>query len=408
MRLSGILLLITFSFSVQAKNGHSRYNSIDTLTFDSLVHKNVFKLRNGNFEGLGWNLLKEEIEKVQFVLIGEQHGEAEIPMFTGKVADVLKPKALVVEIDPYTAIELKNASTSPTLYNAVLKQNPYAFAFYSWQSEMDLITKLQLNHIDIWGLNEVNFLSIGTFFNTLAANAKSPTNKKAALQLARQYIKNDQPLYKNGEFGKFSAYKIKTATVDSFIFKFKNESELCKKMLADLKLSIPIFANTSYQQRVNMMKKNLLNYVYADITKDDINMPKLLFKFGANHVTRTNDLTNNFEAGNMADNLAGAANKKTLHILIFGKAGTYNTMGVADNSKAIQPYNVLEDKDLQMLNQFTNPIKDDEWVMYDLRPMRRAIIEGKYHVSNTDFKAFIMGYDLLVSFAKVSGSRFIE
>lgn len=411
MKFTLLLLFIFGSFSLKAQNTPTPSHSlvaVDTLTFDSLAKKNVFKLNNAGFTGNGWDLLTAEIEKVQFVLIGEQHGEAQVPLFTGKVADILKPKALVIEIDPYTANELKNVSSNKKLYSQVLKQNPYAFAFYSWQEEMAMVTKLGQQHIDIWGLNEINFLSLGTFFNSLAAGAKLPANKQAAAKLAEAYIKNDQPLYKRGDFGKFAAFHVKESTVDSLLVLFKNESPGCKKMLYDLKMSVPIFTNTSYQQRVNLMKKNLLNYVYRDISADAIDMPKLLFKFGANHVTRTNDMTNNFEVGSLADNLAGAANKKTLHILVFGKEGTINNMSMADNSKAIQPYNILKDGDLKMLSQFTELVVNDEWAVYDLRPMRKAIRLGKYHPGNTRIKEIAMGYDLLVTFAKVNGSSFME
>jgi len=56
-----------------------------------------------------------------------------------------------------------------------------------------------------------------------------------------------------------------------------------------------------------MMKNNLLNYLSPQITKDAINIPELLFKFGANHVGRTDDLKGSFEVGNLADNLADAS-----------------------------------------------------------------------------------------------------
>jgi hypothetical protein len=414
MKLFLISLLLTCSFLFSKGEDHLRKmilvekNLSDTLTFDSLVHKNVFKVIDGDFTGKGWNLLVDEINKAQFVLIGEQHGEAEIPFFTGKVAEILKPKALIVELDPYTAAELSKASKDPVLYHAVLNKNPYAFAFYSWQQEIDLISGLRQRNIAIWGVNEINFLSMETFFTTLAANAKTPGNKRSALQLAEQVGRNDSPLFQTGDFGKFSAFHLKESTVDSLNAKFANESPNCRKMLADLKLSIPVFSNTSYQQRVNLMKKNLLNYVYHGISSDVIEMPKLLFKMGANHLTRTNDLTNNFEVGNLADDLAGAANKNTLHILVFGKKGTINSMSVADNKKAIKPYDVLKDKDLQMFGQFTEPVKDGEWAVYDLRPIRKAIRQGKYKVNNTSLLSFVMGYDLLVTFGQVNGSRFVE
>jgi hypothetical protein len=192
---------------------------------------------------------------------------------------------------------------------------------------MELVRQMQLSHVDIRGLNEINFLSIGRFFYMLSDCAKAPQNKKAALAIGHQYANHDQPLFEDiNRYNDFIAYKIKPAMIDSLLYAFRNESPQCKKMLLDLKASLPVFANTGYSGRVNLMKKNLLNYLAPYISSDSIKMPRLLFKFGANYVTRTDDLKGYFEAGSLADNLAGAAGKQTLHILIFGKKGTNNQM----------------------------------------------------------------------------------
>lgn len=408
------LLLVSISSfhargSCLIKNSKSTHLITDSLKLDSFIKKNVFKFTDGKYQGGGWDFLLKEIHQTQFVLIGEQHGEAEIPVFTAKIAQEFRPKALVVEIDPYTAAQLKKVSINPAGYSEYFKHNPYAFAFYSWQTEMELARQMQLSHIDIWGLNEINFLSLGRFFYMLSDCAKLPQNKKIALAIGHQYQSHDQPLFGdiNG-YSNFIAYKIKPATVDSLMYQFRNESAQCKKMLSDLKTSLPVFANTSYSGRVNLMKKNLLNYLAPYISSDSIKMPRLLFKFGANHVTRTDDLKGYFEVGSLADNLAGAAGKETLHILIFGKKGTNNQMAPVNNSQAIVPYDITEDKELAMFKPFSDPVKEDEWAVYDLRPIRDKILDGKLPHIDAELKAYIMGYDLLVIFGKVTGNRFID
>jgi hypothetical protein len=325
-----------------------------------------------------------------------------------KIAEILKPKALVVEIDPYTAAQLKKISPDKAAYSNYFKQNPYDFAFYSYETEMELARQMTLAHTEIWGLNEINFLSLGTFFNTLAGKAKLPANKESALKKAKDYATHDRPIYKNIErYNDFIAYQLKASMVDSLLHSFTNESDECKKMLRDLKASLPIFANTRYGARTNLMKKNLLNYLAPHITKDGIDVPKLLFKFGANHVSRTNDLTGFFEAGNLADNLADASGKQALHILIFGKAGTINQMAPMDNSLAIKPYDVATDKDLDMFAPFYNLVQGEEWALFDLRPLRESIYRGKLKVS-PDLRGFINAFDVLVIFGHTTGNRFIE
>jgi hypothetical protein len=391
-----LIVFIPFGFS----------QSINKLP-DSLVIKNTFTYKNENFEGPGWNLIKKELSDSHIVFIGEQHGIAEIPIFSGKVAEILQPKALVTEIDPYTAAHLEKISKNPAGYAAYFKHKPYDFAFYSWQTEMDLARKMVLSGIQIWGINEINFLSLPTFFETLAAASKKNSNKKAALKKAETYAKNDFPLFSDSnKYGDFIAYRIQETEVDSLLYDFRNESPASQKMLRDLKLSLPIFSNTGYQLRINLMKKNLLNYLEPYMTTDKIAIPKLLFKLGANHAVRGEAREEIFEVSSLADNLADAADKKSLHIFIIGKHGTVNAMAPVDNSKAIVAYDGLED--FKELLPFLEKVSENEWTVFDLRPIRHLVKREKLKISDPDLKAYIMGFDMLVIFDKTSGNKFID
>jgi hypothetical protein len=406
MKANATLLLVIFCFICH----HGFGQSTDSLKLDSMIHKNLFRLDQGQFSGNGWEQLKKEVEKAQIVLIGEDHGFAEPPVFTEQLAAIFKPKALVVEVDPYLAAQLKKMSPYPEQYKAYLRKRPYGLSFYSWQQEMDLMTAVTRSGVDIWGLNEINFLSLGNFFNELAAQAKSLANKKLASRKDAEYTQHDEPIFKemDTKMGDFSAYHMKVETIDSLIYSFKNENDFSRKMLNDMKQSVPIFYNTDGQLRVDFMKKNLLNYLSPYITKDAINIPKLMFKFGAYHVGRNDGITGYDEVGSLASNLAEAAGKQSLHILVIGKKGMGNKMAPIDNSKAIQPYNITDEDAVRGLAAFANQLKNDEWALFDLRKIQYAISSGKIVIKDRKLKGFIMGYDLLVIYAEASGSRFIE
>ncbi len=386
--------------------GHAQAK--DSVSISSLIKKSSFTYSGGVFQGKGWDILQNEIQKVQFVLIGEQHGEAEIPICTEKVASIFKPAAFVAEVDPYTALQIKKVAKNPAGDAQHFKKWPYDLSFFSWETELQLARKLQADGVDIWGLNEVTFLSTGRFFETLSTVAKLPANKALAKRKAVEYGEHDRLLYNDmKQWENTSFYQMNVPYIDSLLFVFRNDNEQSKRMLRDLKASRPMLGG-NYGLRIEMMKKNFLNYVAPYIGKDSISIPKLLFKFGANHLTRTNDLKGTFEVGNLADNLAAAGGKKTLHILIFGKKGSYNTMISPDNSKAIQPYNVETDVDLSMFKPFYSQLNDQEWAVCDLRSIRRALLQGKLTGSNPDLNDFLKGYDMLVMFSPVTGNKFIE
>jgi uncharacterized iron-regulated protein len=122
MKILFTLLFLVFlsSFHTQGScfinDGKSARPITDSLKLDSLIKKKLFKFTDGKYQGSGWEFLLKEVHQNQFVLIGEQHGEAEIPVFTAKIAEEFKPKALVVEIDPYTATQLKNVSINRRIF----------------------------------------------------------------------------------------------------------------------------------------------------------------------------------------------------------------------------------------------------------------------------------------------------
>lgn len=400
-------LLFTFLFYVLPLNIHAQ--SKDSAALNNLIKKNIFRYNDTAFTGPGWDILEKEIRKVQFVMIGEQHGEAEIPMFTGKVAEIFKPKFFVAEIDPYAAERLKKVAANPSGDAGYFHKWPYDLAFYCWETEMKLARQLQSDKVDIWGLNEITFMSNGLFFEQLSSVAKIPANKKLAMEKSIECQRNDQLLYSDlvKKWNDFSFFKLTTGYIDSLLYTFRNDNDESKKMLLDLKASRPLLGD-NYPLRVNMMKKNLLNYVAPYIGNDSISIPKLLFKFGAFHVSRSNDLTNNFEMGNLADGLAAAGGKKTLHILIFGKKGTINTMLSTDNNIAIAPYDVKADKDLKVLNPFYDQVNDGEWAVFDIRPIRRAIAGGQLTGINAGLSDFMKGFDLVVVFGSTTGNKFIH
>ncbi|RZK54406.1 MAG: hypothetical protein EOO59_11470, partial [Hymenobacter sp.] len=74
-------------------------------TFTRLSQRNQFAmtLSGTQFSGPGWDKLQQDIRQSQFVLVGEDHGTAQIPAFTAALAQVFKPAVYVAEIDAYQA-----------------------------------------------------------------------------------------------------------------------------------------------------------------------------------------------------------------------------------------------------------------------------------------------------------------
>src|SRR5689334_16338394 len=120
-RLAGLALtLATLSPAARAQ-------APDT-AFTRLVQKHQFALvpTGTRFSGPGWDKLEQDIRKSTLVLVGEDHGMAQIPGFAAAVGQVLKPKLYVAEIDKYQARDLSRLAAQPGLPTAFSRQYPMA------------------------------------------------------------------------------------------------------------------------------------------------------------------------------------------------------------------------------------------------------------------------------------------
>lgn len=388
--------------------------SASTSTFaqsaDSALYKMIkpipLTFENQQFSGEGWNTLQTEITKSQFVLVGEMHGMSEIATFTKEVAKELKPEVFVAETDPYTLDELQLLLNGTKPKAGYHQQNPWGLAFYSMQPEYDLMAYLHSQQVKFWGIDQVHLFSTGRFFEMLAQQAKRKENRQLALRKAQQYRQNDLPLFEDGNYGKLSSITMEAATIDSLLITFRKDSPKSRKMLEDLKTSHTLYHGVPHSQRINFMKKNLLDAASPYLAAGKP-LPKTLYKLGAMHTFRNESLATIFDAGNLAANLADAQNHRSLHLLVIGKGGTYNSMLSSVNEKAIKAASA-EKSGLPFLSPFLEQVQGEQPILFDLRPIRKQLDSGKLSIQSIDLRRVILGNEFLVVFPTTTGSKFID
>lgn len=135
-------------------------------TFARLIGKNRYSLTQDGqqFTGPGWGKLQRDVQQSHFVLVGEDHGTAQIPAFTAALAHVLKPAVYVAEIDPYEAQDLTQLVAQPGLPTAFQQQHPLGLSFYSWAEEFELARALRAQQVRILGVDQVNCFYAGRFY----------------------------------------------------------------------------------------------------------------------------------------------------------------------------------------------------------------------------------------------------
>ncbi|TGE24597.1 hypothetical protein E5K00_05120 [Hymenobacter aquaticus] len=389
--------------------GQARAQETDT-TFVRLLRKNTFALTANGTElaGPGWARLQQDIQKSQLVLIGEDHGMAQIPGFATAVARELKPALYVAEIDQYQAQDLSRLAAQPGLPTAYNQQHAMSLSFYSWAEEFELARALRAQNATIIGIDQVSMMSTGSLFGRMAAQAKSKPVRAELQRRAAAYQAQDRAALVRGT-NTFSIYQ-RPSALDSLRALTRQEGPQVQQMVRDFALSSEIYALNqtqgakSHQTRINLMKRSLLASL-RPYDQPGQPLPKMLFKFGAAHVGRGASLIGGvYDVGNLAVNLTDVHDQKSLHIFIIGKQGLKAGMPNPDDlsKPGIRYANDAE----QMVQPFAAATSTaGAWQVFDLRPLRRYLLAGRLKVSNQTLATVLQDYDYMVIIPETTASR---
>lgn len=383
-------------------------------TLTRLVRQNQLPLTaapGAQFIGAGWDKLRRDVQQSQFVLVGEDHGTAQIPAFTTALARELKPAVFVAEIDKYEAQDLTRLAAQPGLPTAFNQQYMMALSFYSWAEEFELARGLRAQHVSLLGIDQVNIFSAGRFYARLAEQAKNQATKMYLRRRGAAYQARDRATMSSNP-GQMTIMQQSAATLDSLVALTRPESPAVRQMVQDYVASARIYQTgmqpkmglPSHQTRIDLMKRSLLQGLQA-YQQPGQPLPKALFKLGAMHVSRGMSLIGGvYDVGNLALNLADTQDQKSLHIFILGKQGTHASgFNPDDFSKNVAPYTNADEASLKPFMAQTGV--SPAWQAFDLRPLRRALLSGKLKVSEPELEIVILGYDYVVVIPETTASH---
>ncbi|GAB3825455.1 hypothetical protein [Hymenobacter jeollabukensis] len=380
--------------------------------FVRLMRKNQTALTAAGtqFSGPGWDKLQQDIRKSALVLVGEDHGMAEIPAFTQALAQVLQPKVYVAEIDRYQARDLTRLVAQPGPPTAFLQQYPMNLSFYSWAEEFELARALRARGTALVGVEQVGFATPGRLLGLMADETKSKPARLYLRQQAAALQAHDRAALVAGNYGAISINALRPGLLDSLRTLTRQDGPAVQQMLRDLEASGAIFKTNAagkpggHQARINLMKRNLL----AELQPYQVPgqpLPPMLFKFGANHLGRGRSIWGDiYDVGNLAVNLADAHDQKTLHIFIIGKQGRKVTgQNPADFSKNSSAYSMADEAMLRPFMAATPA--GAAWQVFDVRPLRRAMLYQGLPVPDQELQATLLGYDYVVIIPETAASR---
>lgn len=371
--------------------------SQDSLLVDiASKHTKTFNLNEGEFKGAGWDFIKEQLKQSQNVLIGEEHFSNEIPVFVQAIANEIAFDNFYIEVDPYSTKIIKESieNFSEDELKTFNKEYGGLFSFYALPSEYKLLNNLVKSGVNLLGSDQVIMYADRLIFQDLL---KVTTNRKAKdiykkvineseIHLNKFFENPQNPMYFMTSDFKTKLNNLKTLEL----------SERESVIIHDMLKSIEIYQTQNHKKRIQLIMRQLM--VDYPQWKDSKN----LFKYGSTHMARGESLLTIYDIGNLIANITSSQEQKSFHMMIVGESGETGSAFKIFPSSPVD----LNSEPLNSILPFANITEGNQWHMFDLLPLRKALNNGTLKIENINLQRIIKGYDALIIVPELTASKF--
>ena len=199
----------------------------------------------------------------------------------------------------------------------------------------------------------------------------------------------------------------KQAVFDGLREVLKDENREAWNLFHDIENSWKIYNGVdgaNYRSRIGGMKSKLLNYYFGSQAKQ-IEYHKVLYKFGAYHISKAESLLGGFDVGNLLSNLAHAEGTSSYHLMIVGRKGAMNTF-LPSEGMDVANFNIENKKSpLHGLLPFAKGMDEKNWAFFDLKALRDGLKKKKLKIEDGFLKKTIRGYDGLIIIPSTTPSK---
>jgi hypothetical protein len=364
------------------------------------------ELANGALAGAGWDLILRESMQSEFVLIGEEHGTAEIPWLTATLFKALVPSGynrLAIELSDPVAQDLDNAARSGISgLETFARQWGPGPAFYNWRPEAELLAEargaVRGRERVIWGLD----YEVACDRRLLARLApKVPPAARAAFgALESQSAAGWAEWRKTGNPAVIPTFALDPALAKALREAWPRPDPDSAVILDTLEATLEInrvqqtSGWASNRARAEFNRKSLIRLLAAENGKRP---PKVIFKFGSNHMFRGTTWTGMFDIGSLAPEVAALRGGKSFHLLVGG--GAESVHGVLDPTNfrlKSEPADMLAPE--FGLGFLLDTLPSKGLYVLDLRPLRRIVSNSAalHELNNSEAVRVIQGFDAVL------------
>ncbi|MBO3700859.1 hypothetical protein [Roseivirga sp. E12] len=374
----------------------------------------------GKLSGSGADFLIKEATDSHFLLLGENHGIAEVPVFTIALMRAMAPKGYkyyATEIGPETAqilTERLKTTDVDQVFSESFKKHPWSIPFLAWQDETAIVAELKrqtgLSHNNLWGLDQEFIISARMLLNKLIKIA--PNNE--AKTVAESYYEKALSGFDKAVETKVPLVFMSSATADDYnklrtAFKGSEEAlkiinEMQESQEVYDKLMVKRVGFESNQQRANMMKRNFMHY-YDQAEKQEPS-PRVIVKLGANHTYKGYNSLGAMDIGNFVHEFAASKRQNSFHVYIGAHKGHLNSYNLL--SKSTDDKNKAFDESGDDRSGAFYEAANGEATLFDLRPLREMIFYKQVKNLHPNFVKLVFSYDAFLVIPEATPSKLYD
>ena len=356
--------------------------------------------------GRGWDLLVEKARDARFTLIGEEHGVAETARLSAALFKALRGSGysrMAIELSPIVAQDIEAAARR----NGVQGILDFYAAPSTWspmylreeaQFLASVVSASPRNERVLWGLDREIFSDrylISRLEPRVPRRAREPFTrlKEASTNAGALQQQNQGPpfLFSGQDPAIVSAVRAAWPNAD-------RESDMILRTLEE-SLAINAVARTgtawdSSERRAQWMRNGLAERLREERGRGS---PKVMMKFGYNHMIRGANYVNIFDVGAMPDEVAAQSGGRAFHILVLPGPGSRQAVlgpGRSFVSVSSDEFDEFGAGDQRLTCVFSNANATGHEVI-DLRALRSLAMRG-LESWNSDVVRTIHGYDAAV------------
>ena len=358
-------------------------------------------MTDGRPAGPGWDFLVQEGRTARFTLIGEEHGVAETAQLVAALFAALRGSGytrMAIELSPPIAQDVEAAARrngGGVQGITEFLTTPGVFTFSNMREEAqflaDVVAAGPRNERVLYGFDREVF---SDRYLISKLEPKVPAGARAAFARLKEASDSARALNaRTGNPDDLFFLGQDSALASALRAAWPNPDPESDVVLRTIEgsLAIETAERTGglwpyMQRRTQWMRSNLAALLRTG-------SPKVLMKFGYNHMIRGANYFNEFDFGSMPDEVAALTGERAFHILVLPGPGSRQATPWG-GSVASDSVDEMRAGDQRLMRVLSNANATGHEVI-DLRPLRRLAMRG-LESWNADVVRTIHGYDAVV------------